>query len=68
MTGHAKERSRFVPDFAVSAKEPKWQCALKSTPSLKLVIVLLCLEQTARAISAHAQCACFLSLQMGSVN
>ena len=25
-------------------------------------------EQTARAISAHAQCACLLSLQMGSIN
>jgi hypothetical protein len=25
-------------------------------------------EQTAHAISAHAQCACLLSLQMGSVN
>jgi hypothetical protein len=26
------------------------------------------LEQTARAISAHAQCACLFSFQMGSVN
>ena len=25
-------------------------------------------EQTARAISSHAQCACLLSLQMGSIN
>jgi hypothetical protein len=25
-------------------------------------------EQTLRAISAHAQCACLLSLQMGSIN
>jgi hypothetical protein len=25
-------------------------------------------EQTARAISAYAQCACLLSLQMGSIN
>jgi hypothetical protein len=25
-------------------------------------------EKTARAISAHAQCACLLSLQMGSIN
>jgi len=25
-------------------------------------------EQAARAISAHAQCACLLSLQMGSIN
>jgi hypothetical protein len=25
-------------------------------------------EQTARAIRAHAQCACLLSLQMGSIN
>jgi hypothetical protein len=25
-------------------------------------------EQTARAISAHAQYACLLSLQMGSIN
>jgi hypothetical protein len=25
-------------------------------------------EQTARAISAHAQCACLFSLQMGSIN
>jgi hypothetical protein len=25
-------------------------------------------EQTARAISAHAQCACLHSLQMGSIN
>jgi hypothetical protein len=25
-------------------------------------------EQTARAISVHAQCACLLSLQMGSIN
>jgi hypothetical protein len=37
----AKERARFPADFAVNAKEPQWQCPLKSTPSLALVIILL---------------------------
>jgi len=37
----AKERARFPADFAVTAKEPQWQCVLKSTPSLKLLIVPL---------------------------
>jgi hypothetical protein len=37
----AKERARFQADFAVTAKDPQWQCVLKSTPSLELAIVLL---------------------------
>jgi hypothetical protein len=37
----AKERERFLADFAVTTKEPKWNCALKSTPSFELEIELL---------------------------
>jgi hypothetical protein len=34
------KNARFSADFAVSTKEPQWQC-LKSTPSLDLVIAHL---------------------------
>jgi hypothetical protein len=37
----ARERARFLADFAVTTKEHQRQCALKSKPSLGLVIVLL---------------------------
>jgi hypothetical protein len=37
----AKEHARFSADFAVTAKEPQWQCALKSTLSFEPVLVLL---------------------------
>jgi hypothetical protein len=37
----AKERVRFLADFAVTAKEPQWQFVLKSTPNLVLAIALL---------------------------
>jgi hypothetical protein len=30
--------------------------------------IMIALEQAARAIIAHAQCACLLSSQMGSIN
>jgi hypothetical protein len=37
----AKERARFLIIFAVTEKEPRWRCVLKSTPSFELVIVPL---------------------------
>jgi hypothetical protein len=40
-TAPLKERTRFLADFAVAAKEPQWQCTLKSTPSFELLVDLL---------------------------
>jgi hypothetical protein len=35
------KNARALADFSVTTKENQWQCALKSTPSLVLSIVLL---------------------------
>jgi len=35
------KNARFLADFSVTAKKPKWQCAFKYTLKLEFVIVLL---------------------------
>jgi hypothetical protein len=58
---HIAERKKLIDKL--------YRRASQAANHFKASIILYVLqEQTARAISSHAQCACLLSLQMGSIN